>query len=226
MTPIGNQGPPSPCATDGEIAAINLESARRRAWARFAHDPGSPGVAEDIVDKERLVAQFFGDLEALDRLDALASQFARVDDSFRAALIHLDVASTVHRFQEARTHLARAALNGGPNDAIERHSLTIDQACGVDLEAVLRARRRIAASSGRSEDLVPLGAVLADLERYFEADAVYQRAFYSYDGVSPFALAYVCFQLGMLWRELVPEPRIRTLQPSGIGAQLPTCRTT
>ena len=32
-----------PVATDGEIAAINLESARRRAWARFAQDPRLPG---------------------------------------------------------------------------------------------------------------------------------------------------------------------------------------
>ena len=31
--------PDLPRATDGKIAAINLESARRRAWARFAQDP-------------------------------------------------------------------------------------------------------------------------------------------------------------------------------------------
>ena len=95
---------------------------------------------------------------------------------------------------------------GGPREAIERHSLAIDQACGVDLDAVLAARRRIATASGRLEDLVPLGAVLADLECFAEADAVYRQAFYSYYGISPFPLAWVCFQLGMLWGELVPVP--------------------
>ena len=95
---------------------------------------------------------------------------------------------------------------GAPREAIERHSLAIDQACGVDLDAVLAARRRIATASGRLEDLVPLGAVLADLECFAEADAVYRQAFYSYDGVSPFPLAWGCFQLGMLWGELVPVP--------------------
>src|SRR6185436_19393695 len=79
-------------------------------------------------------------------------------------------------------------------------------ACGVELEAVLATRQRIAAASGRLEDLVPLGAVLADLERFTEADAVYRQAFDSYDDVSPFPLAWVCFQLGMLWGELVPVP--------------------
>jgi len=197
--------PDLPRATDGEIAAINLESARRRAWSRFAQDPCLPGAAEAVVDKERLAAQFLGDLDALDRLEALASQFARVDDSFRAALVQAEVASAVHRFDDARDHLARAALMGGPREAIERHSLTIDQACGADLDAVLAARRRMAAS-GRLEHLVPLGAVLADIERFAEADAVHRRAFFSYDDVSPYPLAWVCFQLGMLWGELVPLP--------------------
>src|SRR5262245_4437636 len=193
-------------ATDGEIAAINLESARRGAWARFAQNARLPGVAEAVVDEERLAAQFLGDLDALDRLDELASQFARVDDTSRAGLVDAEVASAVHRCDDARGLLARAAHMGGPFETIERHALTIDQACGVKLDAVLAARRRIAAASGRLEDLVPLGALLADLERFAEADGVYKRAFYSYDDVSPFPLAWVCFQLGMLWGELVPVP--------------------
>ena len=197
---------PSPCATDGEIAAVNLESARRGAWGRFARDPRLPGAAEAVVDHERLAAQFLGDLDALDRLESLASQFALVDDSFRAALVKAEVASTVHRFDDARGHLTRAARLGGPRETIERHSLTIDQACGVELDAVLAARRRLASASDRLEDLVPLGAVLADLERFDEAGAVYQQALDSYDGISPFPLAWVCFQLGMLWGELVPVP--------------------
>lgn len=197
---------PCPSATHGQIAAINLESARRRAWARFAQDARLPGVAEAVVDSERLGAQFLGDLDALDRLDVLASQFARVDDSSRAALVQAEVASTVHRFADARHHLARAALMGGPREEIDRHSLSIDQACGVELDAVPAARRRIATASGRLEDLVPLGAVLADLERFAEADAVYRQAFSSYDDISPFPLVWVCFQLGMLWGELVPAP--------------------
>ena len=206
MSAIADLDDRCPSATDGEIAAINLESARRRAWARFAQDPQRPGVAEEILDNERLVAQFLGDLDALDRLDELASQFVGVDDSSRAALVQAEVASTVHRFDDARGHLARAELMGGAREAIERHSLAIDQACGVELDNVLAARRRIATASGRLEDLVPLGAVLADLECFAEADAVYRQAFYSYYGISPFPLAWVCFQLGMLWGELVPVP--------------------
>lgn len=193
-------------ATDGAIAAINLESARRRAWARFAENPRRPGAAETIVESERFCAQFLGDVSALDRLHAVTSQVARVDQSFRAALLHAEVASTVHRFDDARTHLAAAALMGAPHEKIEQQLLTIDQACGVDLDAVLAARRRIAEASGRLNDFAMLAAVLVDMERFEEADAVYRQALYSYDDVSPLPLAWVFFQLGMLWGELADQP--------------------
>src|SRR5262245_6846664 len=198
--------PDLPRATDGEIAAINLESVRHGAWARFTLDPRLPGAAEAIVYHENLAAQFLGDLDALDRLEALASQFASADASFRSAFVQAEVASTVHRFAEAREHLARAASLGAPREEIDRHLLSIDQACGVDLDAALAARRQITTASGRLEDLVPLGALLADLERFAEADGVYQQALSSYDDVAPFPLAWVCFQLGMLWGEFVPVP--------------------
>jgi tetratricopeptide (TPR) repeat protein len=200
---------PVPRATNGEIARINLESARRRAWARFVQDPVLPGVAEGIVEMECLSAQFLGDLDALDRLDALACEFARVDRSFRSALIHAGIASLTHCFDEARDYLARAAQLNGPRDAIERQRLAIDQARGQSVDRVLAARRRIAQASGQIEDLVPLGALLADLERYPEADALYQEAFFSYCGASPFPLAWTCFQLGVLWGELVSVPDLQ-----------------
>jgi hypothetical protein len=206
VTAIVDLDPVPSSVTDGEIAAINLESARRSAWARFARDPRRPGAAEAVVEQERLAAQFLGDLDALDRLEALALEFADAGATARAALVQAEVASSAHRFADARDHLARAARMGGSTEVIERQLLAIDQACGVELDAVLAARQKLAAARGQLEDLVPLGAVLADLERFAEADVVYRQAFDAYDDVSPFPLAWVCFQLGMLWGELVPSP--------------------
>jgi hypothetical protein len=59
--------------TDGEIALINLESARRRSWSRFLTDPHREGLAEAVVEHEQLTAQFVGDVCALDRLESLAN---------------------------------------------------------------------------------------------------------------------------------------------------------
>ena len=195
-----------PVATAGRIAVNNLESARQQSWSRFWQEPERPGIAEYIVEQEQLAAQFLSDVGAFDRLGTLVNQLARVDgESVRTAFIKAQVAAITHRFAEAKRHLGQAGVRTGVPDAANRLSLSIDQACGTRLQAVLEARRRAATAPGRLEDLVPLGALLADLGEFDEADRIYQRALSEYQDVSPFAVAWVCFQLGVLWGELVPE---------------------
>ncbi len=196
--------------TDGIIAANNLESARQQSWSRFWQYPFRPRSAEYIVEQEQLAMQFLGDLGALDRLERLVNHLDRSDeDSPRAALMHAKVASMGHRFAEARKHLAEAAVQGAEPEEINRLTLSIDQACGTGLESVLEARERMVAQSERLEDLVPLGALLADMRRFDDADQIYRRALREYRDVSPFAVAWTCFQLGVLWGELVAEPQSR-----------------
>ena len=193
-------------ATDGNIAVINLQSARRRSWSRFWQEPQRPDIAEYLVEQEHQAAQFLGDLSAFDRLEILVTQIVRAEgESPRTALIRAQVVSMTHRFEEARVALAQAQRGGAAPDTINRLLLSIDQACGTRLDGVLGVRRRMAAESGRLDDLVPLGALLADLGEFNEADQIYQRALREYQDVSPFAVAWVCFQLGVLWGELVPE---------------------
>ncbi len=195
-----------PIATHGDIAVINLESARQQSWSRFWRDPQRPGVAEYLVEQEQLTAQYVGDLGALDRLEALVNQLDLVsDDRMRAALIHAQVAAMAHRFAEASDHLTQAEASGAILADVQRLRLSIDQACGTGLESVLEIRQRMAAESGRLEDLVPLGSLLADLGNFDEADRIYERALREYTDVSPFAAAWVCFQRGVLWGELVAE---------------------
>ena len=195
-----------PLATAGEIAVINLESARQQSWSRFWHSPQQAGVAEYIVEQEQITLQFLSDAGALDRLGALVEQLARISvEPVRVALIQAQVASTAHRFAEARSYLQGATVSRPLPAAADRLRLSIDQACGERLDAVLEIRRQMAAESGRLEDLVPLAALLADLREFDEADRIYHRALREYQDVSPFALAWVCFQLGALWGELVPE---------------------
>lgn len=195
--------------TDGEIAIINLNSARLRSWSRFHQDPRRPGVAETVLEHEQLTAQFAGDLSALDRMVSLAEQLSEPDPlSPRTSLIQAQVASALHRFSDARRYLAQASLGGAPSADVKRVLLAVDQASGTNLEAVLDERRRMAAKSGRLEDLVALGGLLSDLGEFDEADQTLRQALREYQDVSPFPVAWVCFQLGMLWGELVPEPQL------------------
>jgi tetratricopeptide (TPR) repeat protein len=195
-----------PLATDGDIAVINLESARLQSWSRFWQAPEPEGIAEYIVEQEQMTLQFLSDTSALGRLDDLVQQLVRQGvDAARTSLIRAQVASTTHRFAEAREHLKAIEIHGPLPEAATRLLLSIDQACGNRLDEVLETRRRMAAESGRLEDLVPLGALFADIREFDEADCNYQRALREYQDVSPFALAWVCFQLGSLWGELVTE---------------------
>lgn len=195
-------------ATDGDIAVINLESARQQSWSRFWSMPERPGTAELIVEQEQLTAQFVGDLTAFDRLDVLINELTRVEPkAARTALIAAQVASATHRFAEARAYLAQAVARGAAADAAERLALGIDQATGANLTAILEVRRVRATRPGYWEELVPLGALLADLGEFEESEQTYHRALREYPDVSPFGLAWVCFQLGMLWGECVNAPK-------------------
>jgi tetratricopeptide (TPR) repeat protein len=148
-----------------------------------------------------------GDSSALDRLATLSSDLRVKGPSLPdTLLIAAQVASTLHRFADARQHLQDAAACGAPEEALNRVGLVVQQALGENLPAVLAMRRKIADATGTPEDLVPLGALLADMGEFEAANSVYERAIRQYRDVSPFALAWVCFQLGVLWGEMVPEP--------------------
>jgi tetratricopeptide (TPR) repeat protein len=195
--------------TDGEIAIINLNSARLRSWSRFYQDPLRSGIAETVLEHEQLTAQFTGDLSALNRLESFSEKLTQLDgSSLRTTLIQAQIASMLHRFSDARHYLAQASLGGAPSADVKRVLLNVDQACGMNLEEVLDQRRRIVAKSGQFEDRVALGALLADLGEFDHADQTYRQALREYRDVSPFPVAGVCFQLGMLWGELVPEPQL------------------
>jgi tetratricopeptide (TPR) repeat protein len=98
-------------------------------------------------------------------------------------------------------------MGGAMPADVNRVRLNVDQACGANLDKVLDERREAARKFGRTEDLVALGGLLADLREFTDADRVYRRALEVYRDVSPFPVAWVCFQLGVLWGELVPEPQ-------------------
>jgi tetratricopeptide (TPR) repeat protein len=199
-----------PPATDGEIAVINLRSAWRRSWSRFSADPHRPGVAELIVEQEAQMIEFLSDFNALDRLGMLVTQIVQAGlPPARRALVQARVASMGHCFEEARWHLTVAEDAGAEPDLVNRLALSIDQACGVRVDALLDMRRRIAAEADNLEVLLPLGALLMDLNEFDEADAVFRHVLRAYSDVSPFAVAQVCFQLGVLWAEVVPDPRTR-----------------
>ena len=199
--------PEWPRATAGDLAVINLESSRQQSWNVLRRWPERPGTAERIVEEEKQRSQFLGDVTALDRLARLSSELcSRSPLSANTHLIAAQIASMLHRFADAKAQLAEAEALGTPRLISNRVRLTLEQALGENLAAARAARQEMAEATGALQDLVPLGALLADLGEFEEADRTYVRAIRQYQDVSPFALAWGCFQLGVLWGETVPTP--------------------
>lgn len=201
MAPPGISGE-LPVATAGIIAAINLNSSLRRSWRSLELWPNKPGTADRIVDEEQYRVQFYGDVTALDRLVALEYRIS--SEALKSAdicLIAARIASTVHRFSEATNYIRNAEALGASDVLCEQLALSIDQAIGRNLDNVLALRQRIARTNQSIQNLVSLGALLADLGEFDDADRAYRKAIQNYRDVSPFALAGVCFRLGLLWGE-------------------------
>ena len=118
--------------TDGEIAIVNLNSARLRSWSRFYQDPQQSGAAEIVLEHEQLTAQFASDLSALDRMQAFAERLGQLDASSpRTQMIQAQIASALHRFADARHYLAQASLGGAPPVDVKRIMLIVDQALSL-----------------------------------------------------------------------------------------------
>jgi len=196
-----------PFATDGELAQLNHESMLRRCWNVLNASFDRTGVLEALIDEEQKRIQFLGDYAALDRLSILSEKILSTDglagNHFLAAA---QIASARHHFPKSLELLGLAERYGVDPDLISTVRLSIDQATGRNLSAVLNERIARAKQLGGIQNFVPLAALYADLGEYDKAHLTYLKAIREYDDLSPFALAWVCFQLGVLHGETVPEP--------------------
>lgn len=196
-----------PLATDGELARLNHESMLRRCWSVLNVSFERTGVLEALIDEEQKRIQFLGDYAALDRLSSLSEKMLSAEGLtgnhyFAAA----QIASAMHHFSRSLELLNLAERSGVELELISSVRLGIAQATGQNLDAVLDQRIARVKQLGGIQNLVPLAALYADLGEYEKAHATYLKAIREYVDLSPFALAWVCFHLGVLHGETVPEP--------------------
>ncbi|MDN3987895.1 tetratricopeptide repeat protein [Zwartia vadi] len=196
-----------PPATDGELARLNHESILRRCRNILNVSFERTGVLEALIDEEQKRIQFLGDYAALDRLSILSKEILSSEGvTGNHYLAAAQIASARHHFSDSVDLLSLADRHGIDSDLIIPVSLSIDQATGKNLDSVLSTRIARANQESSIQNLVPLAALYADLGEYDKAHLTYLKAIHEYSDLSPFALAWVCFHLGMLHGEIVPEP--------------------
>ena len=195
-----------PTVTQGHIAILNHESALAHYWSVLSQWPERPGTVLQIVEEENKRSQFFADVSALDRLVALCmARCATYPERPETHILAARTASMRHHFDQASTHVYTAQKLGAAADEIEEIRLTLDQATGASPEALLTARKAYAGQRPSLQNLVRLAALYAEHCEIELAEQTYLQALASYNELSPFPLAWICFQLGMLWGETAPN---------------------
>jgi lipopolysaccharide biosynthesis regulator YciM len=199
--PAGGIGDlPGKKTTDGKIAVGNLEG-QIAGFQHLLDKKMNVGMAYANLPSLLLQrGQYLGTLRDYDRAEELAAKhFAETQDG-AAYLERAGVRQTFHQFDEALADLDQAEKLHAKASAILQMRASIWHAQGRTQEA-LKLRAAIAA---RDPDIMTLGtlAVLkADLDQIDEADALFAQALPLYRDVSPFPVAWIDFQRGLVWEK-------------------------
>jgi len=202
-----------PAATDGTLALINHESILDRCWQTIELHPDRLGIAAQLIDEEYRRSHFLGDAAALDRLLTLSETLLQnCSESGETYVLAAQIASLVHKFDQATQYLVRAKELDASAHSLLRQQLSIDHAIGHNWKDVFATRLRLSLQNPSLQNLVALGALYAEMGLYQEAEQSYLRALSEDREHSPFGLAWACFQLGVLFGETLEPAQPATAQ--------------
>jgi tetratricopeptide (TPR) repeat protein len=185
--------------TDGAIALGNLQAQidgeRRLAADRPLTLKQRAGIAELIAMR----GQFLGRVADYELAEAQADAMVRDAPSDGLALLaRARARSTFHRFGDALRDLDEAERLGFRSRRIESLRAAIFQATGRYDEA-LAVRQRMAQTRPDIDALGAEAAVHADRGDIAEAERLFTEAPHHYRDVSPFPVAWLYFQQGLMW---------------------------
>ena len=190
--------PAEPITTDGLLARSNLEAMIGGREAMLARDPNSGSVRLTLVTLLQARASTYGWVEDLDRAEDLAEQAViRAPQSPEAWLARAASRASVHRFREASADLDRAQSLRAEPDAVAAQRASIALATGQLTVAQTIAQARVKREPGMAT-LSALGVTLAESGDGPGAARAFARSLESYRDTSPFPVAFVDFQVGLL----------------------------
>ncbi len=156
-------------------------------------------------------AQFRGTLEDYDRAEELLDRaFQLSPEAPESLLARSDMRATFHRFDDALADLAQVEKRGVLPENLAAARASIDLATGR-LDEALALREKAVAAYPNVHTLGALAGVLAALGRTAEAEATYAAARAKFRDVSPFPLAWLLFQEGLMWERQGVLSRARDL---------------
>jgi tetratricopeptide (TPR) repeat protein len=190
--------------TRGDLALRNLSDRIDTLGKRSRRAPLLLPERVQWIDLLLTRVQFtgsFGDFDrALEIAEAAVRDFDNNPNAFRA---RARAASAVHRFADAEKDLDSAARLGADVDAA---LASIRLAQGRELEAARAFARARVERSATLEHLGLLANAEAALGEFDAADEHYAAALATLRDASPFPVAQLCFQRGVMWAEQAEDP--------------------
>jgi len=196
--------------TDSSIALGNLTGEILSLEGSLARGELSAARQASLIELLLMRGQYLGRIADYERADLLADRLVERANDGTSYLTRAKTRSTFHRFADAEADLAEAQRREIGLDRIESARAPMWQAMGRYPEA-LTVRQRVA---NDRPDILSIGAVatiLGELGATEAAEAAFLKAQNSYDDVSPFPMAWLYFQQGLMWMREGKWERAREL---------------
>lgn len=191
--------------TDGPAALGNLSTQLEALEELLAIRPNDMLLVSQAVGLYLARTQYIGSYQDFTRVDELTSSALSVHaNSTDALLARADYLSAIHEFADAHTHLDRAEALGAGKQDDRRAKYWL--ATGQRLDEVLALRIGAFERAPTYNTITSLAAVRAARGEFEEADELYVRALREYRDVSPFPVAWISFQRGVMWAEMAGRP--------------------
>jgi tetratricopeptide (TPR) repeat protein len=198
----GRRSPLSPAelrTTTGAIALANLQGQIEGEEHLGIYGPLTVKQRAGIIELIGMRGQFLGSIADYEQAEALANQLVRERPADGASYVaRAKTRATFHRFPEALADLDEAERLGVPRARNDKPRAAILQATGRYDEA-LAIRRAAAEIRPDIASLAAEATVYADRGDVDAAERLFVEAQYHYRDVSPFPVAWLYFQQGLMW---------------------------
>lgn len=185
--------------TSGAIALVNLQAQVNGLESQAATGRLEAAQRVELIELLTLRGHVLGQIADYERAAMLAEQLVRnTPASGSAFLARARTRATFHRFAEALADLHTAERLGAEQAVLEAECATIFQALGR-YEAALALRQAAAERRPDFTTLSALAGLQAERGEVAEAEHLFSEGRRLYQEVSPFPVALLDFQRGLIW---------------------------
>lgn len=205
--------------TNGDVAANNLRAQADSLEQQLSRQPESLSIRLTLVDTLLMRTQFLGLYQDFERALELAEETSLLHPESDAAKQSLArVLGAVHRFDEA-IEITRTLP-----DTLENRARKAGYAAakGLDYEANLAVKQMAFERKASFQTITDLAHAQSTLGNFDAADQLYLKALAVYRDVSPFPVAWVMFQRGLMWAEQADQAEKALILYREAVSRLPT----